>query len=287
MSDTTTRRLLPRTQLTDTPPNIVTSVGSLADAVDNFGIDLFGLAANRPTIGAGAGQMSAEDDGTTYYSTDTKVVERYRHGTGWEQLVGQRGFAIIDTEEQRLSSTMGLMFTPDRVQGIVIPSLQHLLKIRYKAEWKASVGTLNASAAIFVGANQMKGMIPTLAAPATIAASLDAAANVWHLLGTTGSRLSSWKTPSPGGFAPGSYPGDHSSDPQVFGGGGGQIEWFWRDVLASGSVLTLEQDTNHAGELVLGNITPGTYDISVQFACQSGGIVSAKNRRLLVKVEEF
>lgn len=253
MPTTTTRRLLPKPISGDSPSAMV-AVGSLADAMDNYAIDLFGTRANLPAIGAGAGQMSAEDDGTQFYSTDTKEVLRYRHGIGWENLVGHRGKSVIATEESRTNVAYGLLGTADRVQSVILPT-DGLLIIGFQGMWKSSVGGAGR-AAIFIGASQIKAADPN-AAPTVQEATTSATADTYKALSSSMRGLS-------GGTGATAYTGD----------------------VTTGQLLTYDASGSALGGFAVVFAAAGTYDISVQFKATSGS-VTAKNRKLWVQTRTF
>lgn len=154
----------------------------------------------------------------------------------------RRGKSIIATEEARTNTAYGLMATPDRVSGIVLPT-DGLICVAYTALWKSSV--LNAGlAAIFVGANQLR--VPSSAV--AVQEVIGTTANVYHNLYTQGKGLSSQGS--------GTDMIDPATTGQILGTGDG-----------TGPVAIFA--------------AAGTYDVSVQFKASSGS-VTAKHRKLWV-----
>jgi len=161
----------------------------------------------------------------------------------------RRGKCIIPGAETRTNTAYGLMPTPDKVSSVVLPSNSKLV-IAYEASWKESVSA-SARAAIFIGTNQLKYMdgSTTISPQPQETGSNYGGANTFLLIGTYYLGLRSSGT--------GTYPGG-STTGQIIGLGG--------------SVET--------------QVSPGTYDISVQFK-SSSGVVTVQNRKLLVRVEDF
>ena len=62
--------------------------------------------------------------------------------------------SIITTEQTRENAAYGVMTTPDRVE-VVMPE-NGLIAVGYQASWKQSASGEGASAALFLGANQLK-----------------------------------------------------------------------------------------------------------------------------------
>jgi hypothetical protein len=74
-----------------------------------------------------------------------------------------RGMSSVAGAENRVSAAYGLMATPDRVTGIVLPT-NGLLVVTFQAWWNESVSAA-ARAAIFLGSNQLKIASNTASAP--------------------------------------------------------------------------------------------------------------------------
>lgn len=172
--------------------------------------------------------------------------------------VKMRGSNVVATSEARSSTAYGLMPTPDRVTGIVVPT-NGVLAIGFQATWFESVA-LAARAAIFIGSNQLKAIIGSGAAPVVQETNTQSggSAGTAVAMGTAPGGLRSQQTVGT------AYPGDVTTG-QVIGIGG-----------ASGADYGLCRVF----------VAAGTYDISVQFKCSSGS-VSALNRKLWVSVEGF
>jgi hypothetical protein len=159
----------------------------------------------------------------------------------------RRGKTNIATTEARSNVAYGVMTTPDRVSGLVLPS-DGLIVVGFQATWQESV--LGAGrGAIFIGANQLKYAISS-GAPGVQEASVGgSSANLDLPVFTTGSGL----TATAGS---GNYTGDVTT---------GQI-------LGQGFVVIFA--------------AAGTYDVSVQFKASSGS-VTVKNRKLWVSTIGF
>jgi len=180
----------------------------------------------------------------------------------------RRGKSIVATEESRTNTEHGLLTTPDRVAGIVLPT-DGLIIVGYQAAWKESVNSA-ARAAIFlknsVGTdNQLK----VYANPENTeeawtgggAGDIYRFLSTWHagLFGHTGTPAGGVTT----GLALGAaFPG------------GGNVAYG----LAGG---TSSVAAPGAGGFCAIVANPGTYDVSVQYKAASGS-VTAKDRKLWV-----
>jgi len=155
----------------------------------------------------------------------------------------RRGKAIISATESRSNTAYGLLTTPDRVSGIVLPT-DGLILVGYQATWQESVLGA-AKAAIFVGANQLKQAQSASNAPVVQETTASgSSANLDAPLATGASGLQPYVATS-------GYTGDVTTG-QILGQGMTRIF-----------------------------AAAGTYDISVQFKASSGS-VTAKNRKLWV-----
>jgi hypothetical protein len=222
-----------------------------------------GTAALRPAAGKA---------GRIYRATDTGEVT-FDTGSGWITIGPSRGKSIIATEESRSSSSYGLMTTPDRVSGIVLPT-DGLLRIHYAAEIKGSSGN-NARAAIFIGSNQLKIAANNSASP--IAAEtqiLTQASNAYNRIATfEGGLLARGSLdPSNAAIHP-TYTGDVTT---------GQASYVDFVTQPTDGASTGAYAVQVGGGFCLVEAAAGTYDISVQFAAVSSGSVSVRNRRLRV-----
>jgi hypothetical protein len=162
----------------------------------------------------------------------------------------RRGKSIIATEESRTNVAYGMLTTPDRVSGIVLPT-DGLIFVGYHALWKESVDNA-ARAALFIGSNQLKVAVEN-GAPTAQEAALNASSGVGFyvplasapvgLLGVAGGALTVNSSLVTTGLAV-------------------------VDGLANGGVCAIWA-------------AAGTYDVSVQFKASSGS-VTAKDRKLWV-----
>jgi hypothetical protein len=160
----------------------------------------------------------------------------------------RRGKSIIPTSELRSISSYGLLPTPDRVQGVVLP-IDGLLVVAYQALWRNDIAS-GARAAIFIGANQvtMAGSSGT-GAPAGQEATGPSQTNTTNVLATSsfGGLLNSPNT-------------------------------------ANATEVTTGQliGPNNSCGLAYIFAAAGTYDVSVQFRAPPGGGVTVNNRHLWV-----
>jgi hypothetical protein len=178
------------------------------------------------------------------------------------------GKSIIATEESRTNAAYGLLTTPDRVSGVVLPT-DGLIFVIYRALWKTA-GAAGTKAGLFLGANQVK---------------------VWDATTNTSQNVE-------GADTPGSLAGYY---PLVLGPSGffspisaGVINW--SADAATGMLLGLQGPAESApmdgsqreyGGIAAIAASAGTYDVSVQFKNTGGGAVSAKERKLWVWTRGF
>jgi len=158
-----------------------------------------------------------------------------------------RGTTQIATQEARTNTAYGLLATPDRVSGIVLPT-NGLIAVAYQAMWFESVSNA-ARAAIFVGANQLK-IASVAGAPVVTEAQTGGAVGTSTPLHTHGGGIISENASSAI---------TEVTTGQVVGGGAGVTQNGICYIFAAA----------------------GTYDISVQFKASSG-TVTALNRHLWV-----
>lgn len=173
------------------------------------------------------------------------------------QVAGYRGKSIIATEETRTNTAYGLMTTPDRVTGIVLPT-DGLIVVQFHALWKQSVD-LAARAAIFLGSNQLlvhHGASAPVVSDAQIPAGLGTPTDYNHLL----------------------------SAAQGLTGEGGSTGV--SSTLTTGTALAAVTPTVYVGGQCLIYAAAGTYDVSVQFKSSSGD-VTVKERKLWVSTLAF
>jgi hypothetical protein len=165
----------------------------------------------------------------------------------------RRGKCIVPGAESRTGASYGLLPTPDRVQGIVLPA-DGLIAIVYQATWQESVSG-QAAAAIFIGSNQLQ------AAPDALGGSDSGPGPTEAIIG--------------GGVAAKYRPLTST--------------WYGLLSLAAGSAGNYTGDIatgqvvgrGPAGGACLVFAAAGRYDIGVQFRVLSGS-VTAKQRKLWV-----
>lgn len=159
-----------------------------------------------------------------------------------------RGKANIPAAEVRTNTAYGLMTTPDQVAGIVLPT-DGLIVVAYQALFRSSVAGAG-SAAIFVGANQLRVQDTPNRAPVGQAAV------------TSGTFYDPLATFGGGLVAGNATAGDHNSD------------------VTTGQLVGLNTTVAFGGLTAI-FAAAGTYALSVQFKATSGS-VTAKERRLWV-----
>jgi hypothetical protein len=165
-----------------------------------------------------------------------------------------RGMSSVAGAENRVSAAYGLMATPDRVTGIVLPT-NGLLVVTFQAWWNESVSAA-ARAAIFLGSNQLKIASNTASAPSVQEAGTNG--------GTVGQSVPLV-----------SYGGGLASAPPAATG-------YTADV-TTGQAVGLASSANVAtwGSCRI-FAAAGTYDVSVQFKATSGSVTVA-GRKLWVE----
>lgn len=252
---TTSRFGITKPASSDFVTNGATAMGTIADGLDAITTGYSsGVFASRPAAGTAGRIYRATDvsdggaNGTLYFDD----------GTAWQTLAlgaqPTRGKSIIATSETRTNTAFGLMTTPDRVQNIVLPT-SGLIFVAYQALWQESV--LNAaSAALFLGSNQIKQAAPG-GAPAVTAATLGGTAGNWSPISSSQVGLSSYAS---GGI------GSSTSDVTT-----GQVVGL-PNGLATG---------NYFGAPAVVFAAAGTYDVSIQFKASSGNVL-VKERKLWV-----
>jgi hypothetical protein len=167
------------------------------------------------------------------------------HGT-----IVPQGAKVIAAEESRANVAYGLMATPDRVPGVVMPQ-DGLLCVRYSALVKNSMAGTGA-AAIFVGATQLRSAVG------------GGAPDVFEFVWSSGANEYDWLFTVPPGAGSLFYWGMRT--------GGGDASRGAVPVAVGGSVEI--------------EVPAGTYDVSVQFRSSSGS-VTAKERKLWVWTMDF
>jgi hypothetical protein len=155
------------------------------------------------------------------------------------------GAKVIATEESRTNTAFGTLATPDEITGIVVPE-NGLLVVGFMGAIKSSVNSAG-SAAIFIGANQLKYVPEKVTKPEV--QEVPTASTSFRNIGTSPSGLVGNTTIGLG------WEGDVTTG-QVIGGGtgGGGMTW-------------------------VGKLAAGTYAISVKYKATSGS-VTAKERAL-------
>lgn len=165
--------------------------------------------------------------------------------------ITRRGKSIVASTETRSNAAYGLMPTPDRVQSLVLPQ-DGLIAIAFQATWSETV-TGAARAAIFIGANQLKG---------------NGGSAVPIVQETTHDNTATQNQPLYSCAA-----GLRGNDPT-----GG-----WSDVTTGQIIGSIQSGTTFqypAGPCYV-FAAAGTYDVSVQFKASSGSVQVA-NRKLWV-----
>lgn len=169
----------------------------------------------------------------------------------------RRGKSIIATEESRSNTAYGLLATPDRVQNVVLPT-DGLICVAFQGMWKSSASGL-ASAAIFIGSNQVKVASNDGGSAAPIVAEESGGttpSNTYRPLYSTQSKgLTST------GATGAAYTGDVTT---------GQLIGEYNNI-----------DSTAPTGVAYIFAAAGTYDVSIQFKASSGS-VTAKERKLWV-----
>jgi hypothetical protein len=202
-----------------------------------------------------------------------------------DELLGLAGAqskaTIISTEQSRESASYGALTTPDKVEGIVVPT-KSLLYIVYQAAW-ANTTLGSGRAAIFIGANQLRVGRPASTTGYTQAAMMaSGAGGAMTPLSTFENGLISVNAGGSAyaavtsGQAIGVAPDVEQALNVELGGTQRAIS-----VGTTGSFFPMR------GGACVVFLNAGTYDISVQYKTTLGGIVSAKDRRLYVWTQEF
>lgn len=161
----------------------------------------------------------------------------------------------ISNPESTSSSTYTLLPTPDRIQNVEVPT-DGLLAIGYQALWNNTIAG-SGRAALFIGSNQVKGIIGS-GPPTAIEAIGNTTANTDTAIATASSGL----------FTVTNATSNNSevTTGQVIGG-----------VPGSGGV-----SGQGPGAICYVFLAAGTYDISVKYKLASGGSLTVKNRHLWV-----
>lgn len=263
----TTRYAIPTLAGADLARDIDTNVNSALTSIDGkFAGYSQGVFASRPVSTGGSPGIT----GRLYYATDTAKLY-HDFGTGWNEVrtapAPSSGKSIIATSEARTNVAYGLLTTPDRVQGIVLPT-DGLIAVAYQAQWQQSVAAA-ARAAIFIGSNQLKVQKNDTSAPTTTAAMMASGTALDGALNSYG-----------GGLA-GGDPNTGYTAPVTTGQAVGSM--------STGTYLASSEVGGIAVTLALGAAfgacyifaAAGSYDISVMFKSSSGS-VTVKNRSLWV-----
>ena len=247
-------------------PDVPRDIKALADDID----DQFIAVTSLPAFGKVGRRAYVTTDGSEWLDVGTAWVQT-KDGTK------QFGKSIIAATETRSNAAYGLLATPDRVQGIVLPT-DGLLAVWYHALWSAA--TAPPFASIFIGANQLKiGKTNTAPVPQAAATPLSAgngfkchlSSCIFGLVSnneSTGSDATDLTTGQVVGAAP-----------------------FTGDFLESETTTTPGSAQSLPANLPLGGpcyifAAAGTYDISVQFKVGAGS-VSVSNRKLWVRALNF
>lgn len=159
----------------------------------------------------------------------------------------RRGKCIVSAAESRNDAAYGLLGTPDRVSSVSLAT-DGLICVAYQAAW---FGSGNARAAIFLGANQLKGAVPDSVPVVQEATHPGGGTPRYNNLATTGS-----------GLATSSGTAADVGDPAT-----------------TGQVVAL---TSTSGGVATIFASAGMYDVSVRFKTTGVDAVTVKNRRLWV-----
>lgn len=184
-----------------------------------------------------------------------------------------KGAVNIAASQSTSSTTYTTLATPDQVSGVVLPS-NGLIRVWYWATWQESVAGA-ARAAIFIGANQLKTIVDTTAAPVTQAAATNS-----NLTATNQNLFSVAQGLAGQRNTLGGYPGDATTGQAVAGFSPNN-----QMAVDLGGTLFNPGTTPMGGPCDI-FAAAGTYAVSVQFKASSG-TVTASNRKLWVQALSF
>ena len=252
MSGTTSRLAIPYSTAGDLVSGFP-STDQAAQQINDLALQyVSGTLASRPAA-------NTVPDGFIYRATDdpssgnaSGTLWLSNHST-WTMLLQQSGgSSIVPASQSTSNPSYTTLSTPDQVAGIVLPT-SGLIRVTFQASWVETASGA-ASAAIFVGANQLKIAQDggTVAAPQTQSAGF-----TYGVGGVVGTGVPLYS--SAAGLA----------CPQLSG------------------------STNYSGDVTTGQAirggaclifaAAGTYTVSVQFKTSSGSVTVA-NRHLFVDV---
>lgn len=191
-----------------------------------------------------------------------------------------RGKSIVATSEVRTNVAYGVLTTPDKVTGIVLPT-DGLIFIAYRALWSESVAG-SSRAAIFIGANQLK--VPVFGSSSSIP-GVQAATTIENTGGSLGAGIIRPLLSSPIGLIS-SYQvttnhTEVTTGTAIAALAGKTLE---PQIEIGGSLWTVM--SNASGGPCVSYAAAGTYDISVQFKASSGN-VTVSDRHLWVWTMSF
>ena len=168
----------------------------------------------------------------------------------------KRGYILTAGSESTTATTYAYnnLATPDRITQLVVPA-GGLLEVGFQAIWQNTV-TVNARAAIFIGANQLKVGIGT------------GAPTVNELSGPTETNDDATISTSPIGLV------KHD-------GVGASTE------VTTGQVIAPSQTIDGRGGRTVIFVAAGTYDVGIQFKNNAAGTTSVKNRHLWAEVRDY
>lgn len=180
-------------------------------------------------------------------------VQLVFEGSNWVVVSAPRmsGHTNIAAEQETSSASFVKLTTPDEVE-VWLPE-NGLIQIGFQATWQQSNASA-ATAAIFIGANQMTIAASAGTAPAAMSTTIGGTTAKWTPLSTSQKGLTS-------GAAAAEYGGDVSTG-QMIG-------------VESGQPMCVSVFA-----------AAGAYKVSVQFKA-SAGSVKAKNRKLWVEAKPF
>jgi hypothetical protein len=197
------------------------------------------------------------DDAPAGYLDNQDLAEEIEARLGYAGAQG--GKSIVPGAQGRTNAAYGLLGTPDRVPGLVLPDDDDLIFVYFHALLLAPSGSGQVgSAAIFIEGNQLKADDGD-GAPAVQEASVN---------GSSLTEAYQVVTTTPRGLAIGVL----NSNTDVSN-------------VATGMALAGEAAIG-GGRLAIMGLPAGTYDITVQFKA-SAGTVTAKERKLYAWTKEF
>jgi hypothetical protein len=190
----------------------------------------------------------------------------------------QGGKSIIPAEQSRTNTSYGLLGTPDRVSGLVLPNDDDLIFIAYEALWKCAVGA-NGRAAIFINSNQLKVQTvigSSRAEPIVNEARPGGGADIYQTLVSAPFGLANLLAPI--------NTSSHVATGQALAIIDDSVSALL-ETMVEGNTVDLGPGAS-GGICVVKGLPAGEYEVSVQYRATSGS-VTAKERALYAWTKEY